>query len=455
MGNQTTMFKALDALTAQEAKLNYNPWASFDKIQEQAAMAERLAGAVVYPRSIGPTLPDIGVTGMIDPEIFSRALRPYTHESSMAKAAEQLRGSTALSSYMAAQGGAPTAAKLLKDSPAFRSLMAAGGPVAKTTEALAQHPGMTAFAEMLKERRPLAKAMVAAAEQAGAGKHFADMAKVSQPFSHGVAAELYQQQAGAAALSPLKALTQVVEREAPDFGQVAAAAIRNSAWAKTLEAPTLPADLLAMTKRPAFLDAAGLIEAISVRGSVVPIAEPQAPAEIEIAGAEIIELSPESLAEVSAGADARFNKQAAESLLVEEDLEHELGHLDNIAELLLRGDEQAQEYAALAASKILKGVANRVYPARDGYWRCRWNAKHPVGYENSANRIRAFLDGQLRAVLSTQEHGRLEATLSFVANWSGEGHHKAHAPEQSVLAYRDFLMILAYVARARRVERGH
>jgi hypothetical protein len=474
MADPIQIFKALDAFTEQDGKwrrqLTYNPWAKYDKVRGQTEAPARVAAAVMgarpvplspaVPKPIRPTLPAFkGTSGVLDPEVTSRALRPYTQsETGIVKAAEMLRGHPALAPYSASNSGIAKAAEALRGSPTFRSLVDQEAPLSKVTKAIGQHPGLNAFAQMLQDGSPLAKAMVSAAERAGAGKQCADMATVGRSFPHGPAAAPYQHQAGSPTFSPLQALTRIVEREAPEFGQAAAAAIRNSSWAKTLEAPASPTNPIvrALTKRPAFMDIAGLIEPVSVQGPVVPIAETQAaPAEVEIAG-EIVELSPQSLAEVSAGADARFNKQAAESLLVDEGLDHELSHLDYIPELLLRSDEAAREYAALAASKIIKGLADRFRPGRKGeVWIARWDdEQREVGPGQTANRLAAYLDTHLRAHLESHEHRQLEATLFFVTYWAGHGHHVAHTPAQAGRAYRDFLMVLAYVARARQIESG-
>jgi hypothetical protein len=202
-----------------------------------------------------------------------------------------------------------------------------------------------------------------------------------------------------------------------------------------------------------------LIEVVQrgLRMPAAPRSAAVAPVEVEteIGPAAPVEITPENFAEISAGADARFNRQAAEELLVSEGLEHELRHLRYIVVLLKRGDAECREYAALAASKILQGVANRFSPAtKNSYWKCRWGDKREIGYPHTANRISFYLDRQLRSYMTTQEHRRLEGKLYFVADFAGNGHHQAHELKLSIMAYADLLETLAYIARARRVERG-
>jgi hypothetical protein len=106
-------------------------------------------------------------------------------------------------------------------------------------------------------------------------------------------------------------------------------------------------------------------------------------------------------------------------------------------------------------SKILKGVADRFSPARKNhFWKDRWNQKREIGHPHTAHRICFYIDQQLRSSMTTQEHRRLEGKLYFVANFAGNGHHQAHELRLAIIAYADLLETLAYVSRARRVERG-
>jgi hypothetical protein len=482
MGNQTTIMKALGVATSREQKqrrmLDHNPWANYDKVMQQTEAPARIAAAVmgtrpvpatptlpaVYaaPKPIVPTLPAFrGVGGAIDPAITSRLVAAMAPKATgMARVTEMLRGHPALAAATAPDNGIAKAAEGLRGASAYRSVVEDDSPVLNVTKTIGQHPGLNALADMLKEGSPLAKALVAAAEQAGFGKHFTDTPSVaSRLFPDGTDAGILGKR-GPATARPLKALSRIAERQQPDFGQVAAAAIRNSTWGQALEAPGLPANPIVrqlMEGRTTGTPSA-LVKPAPLQGPVVPvpIIEPETVREeIEIVRSDVIEVTPETYAEASAGAEARFNRRAAERLLVEEGFEHELLHLNYIAELLLRGDEAASEYAALAAEKIIRGLADRFWPGVEGAGcRSRWNEKRQLEPKHTANRLAAYIDTHLGARLESHDHRQLETTLFFVHYWAGHGHHVAHSPVQASRAYRDFLRVIAYVARARQIERG-
>jgi hypothetical protein len=448
MADLNQIFKALDLVREQEEKqrrlLNYNPWADFDKVHKQINAPALTAAAVMQAGPpTRPKLPTMlsarfGVGQGIDSEIVRPAVRPY----------------------MDTQGSFVRGADILRGNPAFRSATEnRDRPLFKATQALAQ----TMLGGVPQEDRPFRKAMVSATDLADIGRQLAETnAVATRLFPKGAIAELFRQQLGSPDASHLKALSRIIEREVPHLPQTKSAPlVKSDAWPRAaLESQAFaskPFMRHLIEEKNGYGATASLLESSAVQGHVLPIIEPWLrPIEIETTHAEIVEISPEGLAEENARADARLYKQTAEDFLMTEELDHELEHLERIAELLVLTDPPSCEYAALAASKIIRGLADRFWPGKDGErWIFTWkNERRPVEKEHTANRLAAYLDLHFRDHAPSYEHRHLETTLYLVHEWAGAGHHVARPISDCRRAYNNLLMVIAAVARAREIERG-
>lgn len=146
----------------------------------------------------------------------------------------------------------------------------------------------------------------------------------------------------------------------------------------------------------------------------------------------------------------RVQRREAEELLLEVGLDLELEHLRAIEQRLASGTRPDRLHAALSANLLLQGLADCLFPARQGHWVCRFNKKHELGPRNVSNRLSALVDPMLRQRLSTKAHALFQAAIDFVFRWSGEGHHVVSTPREAVEAYCDLLKVLAAIAQARR-----
>jgi hypothetical protein len=163
---------------------------------------------------------------------------------------------------------------------------------------------------------------------------------------------------------------------------------------------------------------------------------------------------PRELAEAFAHGLMRAYRQEAEELLIATGLDPELDHLRAIELRLLSGGQPDHLHAALSASVLLKGLADRLFPPQAEKSECRFQRMHDVGPKDVANRLSAYVDSRLRARLSTHEQKLFQAKLDFVFNWSGEGHHVAFAPRQAGEAFCQLLSVLATVSHARQTVVG-
>jgi len=160
---------------------------------------------------------------------------------------------------------------------------------------------------------------------------------------------------------------------------------------------------------------------------------------------------PQELGERFAQRLTRKHRQEAKGLLVALGLDLELEHLESIERRLLDGRRPDRLQAALSASLLLKGVANKLYPPSgdEEAWVCRFGHLYKLGPEHVKNRLHAFAHPYLEG-RSTQEHKLFIAELDLVSDWGGAGHHVGFTETQSSEAFCALLKVLATVARARR-----
>jgi hypothetical protein len=157
---------------------------------------------------------------------------------------------------------------------------------------------------------------------------------------------------------------------------------------------------------------------------------------------------PIDLAEVSAGEEARSNRIAVEELLRDTGLDYELEHFDVISARLISGTRPDRIHAAMSANLLFEGVANFVFPGQEEKYVDRNGSRRSVKNEDVRNRVSAFIDRHLSREMSTHEARRLQGMIDFAHKWSAKGHHVYYSAAQANLAYRDLLVVLAYVARA-------
>ncbi len=163
------------------------------------------------------------------------------------------------------------------------------------------------------------------------------------------------------------------------------------------------------------------------------------------------EVRPEEVGPELAQAMTRRHRQEAKGLLVALGLDLELEHLEAIERRMLAGGRPDHLHAALSASLLLEGVANRIFPPRDELWISRFGKEHEIGAEHVRNRLSAFAEPML-SELETVEHRLFIAEFDLVGRWTGEGHHVVFSAEENAEAFRAFLKILATVARAHRLS---
>jgi hypothetical protein len=161
------------------------------------------------------------------------------------------------------------------------------------------------------------------------------------------------------------------------------------------------------------------------------------------------EVRPEEVGPGLAQAMTRRHRHEAKGLLVALSLNLELEHLEAIERRLLAGGRPDHLHAALSASLLLEGVANRLFPPRDEPWTSRFGKGHEVGAEHVRNRLSAFTEPIL-SELDKVEHKLFIAEFDLVGRWTGEGHHVVLSAEENADAFRALLKILATVARAHR-----
>jgi hypothetical protein len=160
---------------------------------------------------------------------------------------------------------------------------------------------------------------------------------------------------------------------------------------------------------------------------------------------------PQELGEAIARNLTRGYRQEAKGLLVALDLGLELEHLEAIERRLLDGGRPDRLHAALSASLLLEGVANRFYPPRTDRksWTCRFKNSHELGAPDVKSRLHAFAHPFLEQ-RSTAEHKLFVAELDLVARWMGKGHHVVFTKSENEEAFIALLKVLATVAHARR-----
>jgi hypothetical protein len=176
----------------------------------------------------------------------------------------------------------------------------------------------------------------------------------------------------------------------------------------------------------------------------------QRPARVRKAVPERRPLQPQQLGEAVAHSLFRTHHQEAEQLLLEGGFDLELEHLRAVEQRLATGTRPDRLHAALSTNLLLQGLADRLFPARDGHWVCRFNKKHELGARNVSNRLSAFVDPMLRRRLSTKGHALFQAAIDYVFRWSAEGHHVVSTPREAAEAYCHLLRVLAAIAQARR-----
>lgn len=143
----------------------------------------------------------------------------------------------------------------------------------------------------------------------------------------------------------------------------------------------------------------------------------------------------------------RRHRQEVKGLLVALGLDLELEHLESIERRLLDEGRPDRLQAALSASLLLEGLANKLFPPTEALWVCRFGKTHKLGPPNVKNRLHAFADRFLKQC-STAEHKLFIAELDLVSRWSGKGHHVVFTPGENAEAFCTLLKVVATVARA-------
>jgi hypothetical protein len=175
-----------------------------------------------------------------------------------------------------------------------------------------------------------------------------------------------------------------------------------------------------------------------------------APAEPQPASAPAPSVQPDEIGGALAQSLTREHRREAKSLLVVLGLDAALEHLEAIEKRLLDGGRPDRLHAALSASLLLEGMADRLFPARDEPWVCRFEREHEIGVENVRNRLTAFAEPLLKTQ-STIEHKLFIAEFDYVGRWTGEGHHVVFTQDENAEAFRALLKVLATIARAHRL----
>lgn len=160
---------------------------------------------------------------------------------------------------------------------------------------------------------------------------------------------------------------------------------------------------------------------------------------------------PQEMGEALAQNLIRGHRQEAKGLLVALDLDLELEHLESIERRLLDGGRPDRLQAALSASHLLKGLADKLFPPTEELWVCRFGKTYKLGPPNVKNRLHAFADRFLKQ-RSTAEHKLFIAELDLVFRWSGEGHHVVFTARENAEAFCALLKIMAIVSRAHRLS---
>lgn len=190
------------------------------------------------------------------------------------------------------------------------------------------------------------------------------------------------------------------------------------------------------------------------RGTHLPPAVPPAsprrrePVEDERQAPRVL---PQEMGEALAQSLTRRHRQEAKGLLVALDLELELEHLESIERRLLDGGRPDRLYAALSASLLLEGLADKLFPPTGEQWVCRFGKTYKLGPPNVKNRLHAFADRFLKQ-RSTAEHKLFVAELDLVSRWSGKGHHVVFTPRENAEAFCALLKVLATAARTHRLS---
>lgn len=156
---------------------------------------------------------------------------------------------------------------------------------------------------------------------------------------------------------------------------------------------------------------------------------------------------PQEMGEALAQSLTRRHRQEAKGLLVALGLDLELEHLESIERRLLDGGRPDRLQAALSASLLLEGLANKVFSPTEELWVCRFGKTYKLGPPNVKNRLHAFADRFLKQ-RSTAEHKLFIAELDLVSRWSGKGHHVIFTPGENAEAFCALLKVVATVARA-------
>jgi hypothetical protein len=454
MPTENLVLKALTAHGEQEAKrrgqLAYDPMASYGEILKKFDLPSRVAAAVNVARPATAWEPATFDLGGIQP----RHERTTVDLNGSPRRRE--RSAFDINSFRLSQR--PAAFHL---NPAIQALIGIDGKTMTATRMLNAQSGSAAFPSMLQESGLFAKALRSAAEQAGVATQLAAAGAVFNRIFPSVAASrvIQREDPTSRFAHQIKALTGSLDPQSVHGPFRRSAMPRSNAVsmprifpAVRLGEPRTPIMRAVWRDEQITTALRQLVMAPSL-APAAPLPSPQSETtDLEVRQTPSVEVSPQNLAEVGALAEARAHRLAAEELLRAEGLDYELEHLLVIPRRLADA-EPGREHAALSASFVLRSLANRVFPPRPKKWTSRFDTEHDVGGDKYANRLVAFIEIHL-PFMSTHEHKRLIGMIEFVLNWTGEGHHKPHDRRLGAMAYRDFLMILAYVARARQVERG-
>lgn len=177
--------------------------------------------------------------------------------------------------------------------------------------------------------------------------------------------------------------------------------------------------------------------------------------DLELPGPAVVRWRPQhqpredhEVAPVAASFLARRRRETVVAFFEAAELSSELEQLEAIEERLRTGSKPALVHAALSARRVLRGVADRFFPARREMYVCRFECAHKVGSEEVANRISAFVDERLRYELDTHTHKQFQGTLEWVFRWGGRGTHEECNATEALQGFLWLLEVMTMVARA-------
>jgi hypothetical protein len=374
----------------------------------------------------------------------------------------------AFSGATAITGSIPDVTEIVGSVPSVTDMI---GPVPSVTDVVGSMPSVTDMVGPILDVTEIVGSMPSVTDMVGAGPEVTELATASVPgltgtirgplpgamlpagsivgdFTNGVSLDAFQRSIGlasAAQRSPAYGGTFRPPTGLVDYQQVVATA---GALATATPSPVVPWKGERPRLRP---DRQSPIHD-PLRDPFLP-SRPRRrePAERRPTPAPAPEVRPEEIGPELAQAMTRRHRQEAKGLLVAVGLDLELEHLVAIEKRMLGGGRPDHLQAALSASLLLEGVANRLFPARSEPWISRFGSKHEVGPENVRNRLSAFAEPVV-SQWSTIEHRLFISEFDLVGRWTREGHHVVFSPEENAEAFRAFLKILATVARAHRLS---